>query len=315
MTPLAVAFDALSGAGTPFRLRKGVIWHRPTSREVDLWIEARDLPGAERALGAAGFRRATARGHGRHRFFVTERDGRWLKLDVKLPARGLAARWDGSGPARTVRSLLRRIPLSPHRAGPVIAVVGPDGAGKGTVIRELRERVPLATATVYLGARRRAPQPPAPPAGDGTRDGNGVPLPGSLRQVAFVLRNAARTWRRLLPAYARAWRGAIVLCDRHPLELLAIQPDRAPAAEVLERLLVRLIPRPDAIVVLDAPADVLYRRKPEHPVERLERWRAAYAESLKPLGAVEVGTTDSLDLTMAQVSRVVWDALRARRGW
>src|SRR5439155_11457122 len=106
---------------------------------------------------------------------------------------------------------------------------------------------------------------------------------------AFLLRKAIRAWRQLLRGYAAAWRGHIVLCDRHPVEILAILPQRTRTGAVLERILTqRLTPRPDAIVVLDAPAGVLHGRKQEHPIATLERWRSGYATAFGPRGAVIV---------------------------
>ena len=146
------------------------------------------------------------------------------------------------------------------------------------------------------------------------RDTDGADVPFPL-EAAFLLLKTVRAWRALLPAYWDAWRGRIVLCDRHPIEVLAVRPRRTPAGAALERFLARrLTPWPDAIVLLDAPAAVLYARKAEHDRGRLEAWRLGYAESFA--GLAEVVRTDvAPEATLAEASRAVWRALARRRRW
>lgn len=137
-----------------------------------------------------------------------------------------------------------------------------------------------------------------------------------MLEVAMVLTGFGRTWRRLVGAYAAAWKGEIVLFDRHPMEVLAIRPPRAPLAASLERFLLgRLVPRPDAVIVLDAPADVLFERKGEHPSTTLDRWRQAYrAEFIGPATLV-LSTMGEVERTVDAASGAVWEALSARRRW
>ncbi|MGH2572453.1 MAG: hypothetical protein ACRDGU_03055 [Actinomycetota bacterium] len=322
MNGFRAALASLDSAGVPYRLRK--IDHPtqdlPAEGELDVWLDPRRFEGADAALQAAGFRHLKAPGHPGHRFYVAFRQGKWLKLDAKaLPqARGPALRrilglcgkpLGLAIPAKARRAVGGRRPVSPRRLGPVVAVLGPDGAGKGTLISSLQERIPVAVTPIYMGiakTRTRNNSAARPPA---------KPVPG-WREVAGVLKGAVRTWRTLFRAYSAAWRGHIVLCDRHPIEVLAVRPRRTRVGAATERLLVaRLMPKPDAIVVLDAPGEVLYRRKQEHPVEVLEKWRHRYAEVFGPMGAVTISTTGPRRLAVDRASEVVWRALGKRRGW
>lgn len=301
---LSSAFAALDAAGVAFSFRKSSARDKELSPggEVDISLTRSEVPSADAALTGAGFEVFAAPGHGGHRFYLGFSAGRWLKIDARLE--------EGSVP-RPLRRLAGRRPAALRRLGPVVAVVGPDGAGKGTVIARLAENIPVETKVLYLGWRRRQGRAGAP-----TRGGNVTSAPGPLLESAFVLKGWVRASLTLLEGYAAAWRGAIVLCDRHPAEGLAIRPRRNRLADSLERVLLsRLTPWPDAVVVLDAPTDVLLKRKREHPGNVIERWRSAYVEAFAGRGGVVVSSAGPREATTTQASAVVWDALRRRRRW
>jgi thymidylate kinase len=271
--------------------------------ELDLAVARSDWDKARRVLHSQGWRYLHAPGRPGHRFMLRAADGRWFKIDSKLsPERSVGVAFRGLARVRT------KFPVSLRRVGPVVAVLGPDGAGKGSVIAALNERVPVAITVVYFGSRQRARS--------ATEVVEPQPAPPAWRESAWLIVRLIRTWRRLASVYAKAWRGTIVLCDRHPLEVLAVRPERRPFNKKLERfLLSRLVPRPDAIVVLDAPGEVLFDRKGEHSAEILERWRANYLEEFVPRGARIVSSEGDMQETVASVSQHVWEALCERRRW
>lgn len=228
--------------------------------------------------------------------------------------RETASRW---------QRVARAAPASARRSGVVVAVLGPDGAGKGSVIEAVRAALPVAVSTVYLGDRRSAgpehAQPAAAPTSPATspatssESSTASSTASPLRETAFLVRKWLRLQPRVLSAYGRAWRGHVVLCDRHPLDAVAVAPTRTAVGQRVERLLAtRLTPAPDAVVVLDAPGEELWRRKHEHTPEVLERWRQGYA---RLPGAHVVPTTPGVQPAAASVVDVVWRTLAARRGW
>ncbi len=162
---LSAAFEAMDHRRIRYAFRKGsehVIPDAPGS-EVDILIDRLELRAAERALREQGFHRLDAPGSPRHRFYLAFDRGRWLKIDAKL-ARGSSAttrsgrHWEAG--EHVLTALAQRRPLGLRRAGPVVALLGPDGAGKGTVIEALKARIPAGLTVVYLGERRRnSPRP------------------------------------------------------------------------------------------------------------------------------------------------------------
>src|SRR6185503_3673897 len=111
-------------------------------------------------------------------------------------------------------------------------------------------------------------------------------------------------------------RRRFVIFDRYPYEALLAAPTRSGALSRARRsLLGRSLPAPDLIVVLDAPGEVLHRRKPEHPIERLDRDRESYRALAKRLPrALVVDATRPLEEVRRDVTEGVWLAYRRRCG-
>lgn len=308
---LTAAFEAMDHRRIRYAFRKGseqVNLYAPGS-EVDILIDPLELHDAERALREQGFHWLDAPGCPRHRFYLAFDRGRWLKIDAKL-ARGSGVTTRSGRPWKAAEqlatALAQRRPLGLRRAGPVVALLGPDGAGKGTIIEALRERIPVGLSVVYLGERR-------PRGTSGPRVRARV---SALRECAFVMYRALRFWSLLLRGYLAAWSGHIVLCDRHPIEALAIRPRTSRSAAWLERVLFgRLMPWPDAVAVLDAPGEVLYARKREHSPNVLEHQRQRYRDTFVPRGARLISTTNGVEAAISEASALVWAALRERRRW
>ena len=205
--------------------------------------------------------------------------------------------------------IARRVP----GASFTVALIGPDGAGKTTVIRRLAEMLPLPVKTIYMGvstdssdhllpttrflrALRRARG--AKPDTAGPRDLRQVTArpKGFVRRIAketksmlsLFQRLSEESFRQMLAEYYQ-WRGYLVLFDRHFfLDYyrydIAAQDGYLPLGRRLHGLFLnRFYPKPDLVIYLDAPPEVLFARKGEGSLELLRQRRQDYLEAGKLL--------------------------------
>ena len=187
-----------------------------------------------------------------------------------------------------------------------VALIGGDGAGKTTVARHLMESLPWRVKYLYMGpstisgnfalpttklARSLKLKIDNKPAGKKDEgDEPGKPTSNDLHYgkkkrnhlwifARFLNRILEACWRQLLTLNYRL-RGYVVVYDRYNLfDAAPRDPSKLRMNKLLDRIeywiLFYFFPKPDLVIFLDAPPDVLYSRKGEASIKHLKSRREA----------------------------------------
>jgi thymidylate kinase len=197
---------------------------------------------------------------------------------------------------------------SPH-GGVHIVFLGPDGVGKSTVIDAVRQRLtPAFLWTNYqsfargiLGYRKKASPHALPPRS----------LPASLLKAAWWLMcYTLGYYKSVYPTLAR--RG-LFINHRYLLDAM-VDPKRyrySGPMKLLE-MIWAVAPKPDMVVVLDAPAEIVHARKMETTLEETRRQREGYLAMARSLpNAHVVDTSQTPEKTADEVIAIVLRHTRA----
>ncbi len=169
--------------------------------------------------------------------------------------------------------------------GMVASVVGPDGSGKTTLIDALVSgplsgRPIMRIRTVGTLPRRTVPNVPVTePHKDPV-----YPLPLSLAKTVYVFADYLLGWNLRVRPFERS--GGCVIIERGWWDI-AVDPRRYRMTTPAWLLwaLGRMLPGPDLVLVLEAPASVVHARKAELSPVELERqgkaWRTKLPSSQK----------------------------------
>jgi len=212
-----------------------------------------------------------------------------------------------------------------------VALIGADGAGKTTIARELEKTFPRPVKYLYMGInigssnvalptsrfiefvkRLRRKKPGAGRARSASLHDRAAGKPrllASLWAGARLVNRLAEEWYRQFLAWKYRRRGQIVVYDRHfkfdfELEAANLNGNALRWTDWLHRwCLAHLYPRPDLVIYLDAPAEVLYARKGEASLQYLESRRQAFLrQGEKERNFVTVDATRPLDQVYAEVA-------------
>jgi thymidylate kinase len=212
-----------------------------------------------------------------------------------------------AGAARRVRRSWR------SDRGLSVVVLGPDGSGKSSVIAALR----CSLSPAFVATDRRTFPPGLLRRGAGTN-----PAPHAQRPRSSV-GSAVRAMFYWLPYCIAAHlfvirpartRGTLVLHDRHLVDAI-VDPRRYRYAGPawLLRMVWRLVPKPDLVILLDAPAEVIQSRKQEVPLAETRRQLSAYRTLMARLPnahVVDAGTP--IANVVASVEDVILGCLARR---
>jgi len=225
-----------------------------------------------------------------------------------------------------------------------IALIGPDGTGKYTISKKLQELLPLPMKSIYMGINQEAANLTLPTtrlwkkikeARGRLANMGGPPDPSRLqslpvnplKRVARELRSGlwianliAEEWFRQIVTWYYLSRQHIVIFDRHfyfdyyKYHIADNAVGRTIGEQVHGFILGHIFPKPDLVIFLDAPAEVLFARKQEGSIELLEQRRKEY---LQFQGVVKrfitVDTTQSVEEVANGVGVLIMDFYHSRK--
>jgi thymidylate kinase len=232
------------------------------------------------------------------------RDQDWSRLeDLGGQWRAVCRRRGPTLPARAIATL-RRLPAHLYWAwrgrGVRAALLGPDGAGKSTLASGLEATIPLPMAQVYMGLT-----------GGWLRRVDKLRLPGVVRVGRMLV-----IWGRYLRGLALAVSGKLVIFDRYIYDAEVPTPyELGPAARLARWIDGHVCPGPDVTILLDAPGEVMYRRKGEYDARTLEHWRQRFLGVRRRVPDLEVvDTTRPADVVLRDVTARIWRRYALRWG-
>ena len=175
-----------------------------------------------------------------------------------------------------------------------VALMGPDGSGKSAIISAISQQFTAAYREVRLFHLRPKSLRRHTSSGKAVTDPHGRPPRGLLASLAKGVDRAADYFVGYFFQVAPAMRRSqLIIFDRYIYDLLVDSKRiRYGGPAWLLRLVARIVPRPDLVILLDAPAEVLWSRKQEVPFEEVVRQRAAYLDVARNLSSTVIVNAD-----------------------
>lgn len=252
---------------------------------------------------------------------VCAQGSEWTPVQTKLDGlrRELLSRSFSRNPLAVMvywyHDLLRRIKRVTRPTGLMVTFLGPDGAGKTTIIKGIEEGL----GTAFRHTRRFHLRPRM--FGRFRHEVNEVTNPHAAQQRGLLASIAKVVFwgldytfgylTRIRPLLIRS---SLVCFDRYYHDLM-VDPHRYRygGPQWFVKLIGRIIPKPDLVILLDVPPDVLQQRKREVTPEESARQRDAYRKLVENNSrGIIVDASMPVDEVISTVSAVLLDHMEDR---
>lgn len=215
-----------------------------------------------------------------------------------------------------------------HPTGLDVVLLGPDGSGKSSVCQTIasmeHRRIPFHGAEYVVLYHRMLPPLTAVASRVSGRDvrpraNPGHPQDSPLHQPLVWFAKylyytvdqwiSELTWMRDKLSHSR-----LLLRDRHLMELVIdARRYRFVGPAIFPRIIAHLTPRPDLVIFLDAPPQVVHLRKQELDLDELTRQRRRYRELVEALPHGRIVNGDQrFDDVVSDVLQMIAEETHAR---
>jgi len=212
--------------------------------------------------------------------------------------------------------------------GLLIAFLGPDGSGKTTLALRLASKEIFPSRYVYMGAdkyilptsylierisRRIKNKHNIPKVAEGRIH--------ILNRLFTYLQETIKLYHDLAEFMARYFflsyrfyrKGYLVINDRYIYDLL-LDRERFTRHPIIQKIILRLLPRPDLILFLESSTRTMHQRKAEHSLEELESMKQGYRSLQKHFHNLQViETGNSVTSSLNEVIGFLWKPYLSNR--
>lgn len=202
-----------------------------------------------------------------------------------------------------------------------IALLAPDGAGKTTLAYNLLKEQFLRAKLIYMGINLESGTVGFPTSkwlkkrvkALEDREGKASKIIlKSLKMAAYLNRLLEQWYRVAVGIYYKA-SGRVVVFDRFVYDSYLAAPAKSRGQKIRRWLIYHTCPPADATYLLDAPGEVLYKRKGEHSPEILEKQRQTFLSLQNRIpNMVIVDATRSADNVRSQILSNIWEVYGLR---
>ena len=212
-----------------------------------------------------------------------------------------------------------------HPLGLSIAFLAPDGAGKTTIINSILEDSFFSNFFFKIDVKYFRPRllknlghynslNPREESKNNT-DPHNVVLNGRIKSfIRFSFYNLDFLLGNALKIFPQKVKRNLVVFDRYYYDYFAdMKRYQYNLPEWMPARFSCIIPKPDIVIILDAPAKVLYQRKQELTVEEIEEVSAKFRDNRRYYGnSHTINVNRPLDEIMNEIRLIVFDYLKDR---
>lgn len=191
--------------------------------------------------------------------------------------------------------------------GLLIVFLGPDGCGKSTIIQSISHDLAPAFRQIHyqhlrpkLGCKKKEDISISDPHRQTKRN----VITSIIKIFYFLFDYVFGYYFTIKPKLVRS---TLVIFDRYYHDIL-VDPKRYRYGGpfCLAYLISRFIPKPDLVILLDAPAEILQSRKQEVPFTETVRQRQSYLELIKEMpNGVVVDASKPLQQVVQSVNKII----------